>query len=547
MKIALAQLNYQIENFEENFKKIEKAIEKAKNEKADLIVFSELAVCGYYPFDLLEKQDFIKNCQNYLFKINEVAKKIAVIIGLPFENNKNIYNSAAFFTGEKNFHIINKTFLSNYDIFNEACYFEANNKFYTIDYKDIKFAITIGDDIIETHNFYNSFKKKQFYKVSPLDELIKLKPDICINISANPFSYNFAEKKRNNLIEKSKKYSLPIVYVNQIGANADLIFDGGSFVLNNNGEVVKECKSFEEDFQIFNFEKNSRKKEILICNTKNNRIENIYNALVLGIRDFFIKNKFKKALLGLSGGIDSAVTLAIAIEAIGAKNVMSILMPTKFSSDHSISDSLEMVKRTNSPHEIINIEQIRLHFLDCLAEIFTGKEENITEENIQARIRGTILMAYSNKFGNILLNTSNKSEFAVGYSTLYGDMNGSLSVLGDVYKTDVYNLAKYININKNNIIPLNIITKIPSAELRPNQTDQDSLPPYDILDKILYSYIEENLSKTEITYFDKDTVDKVIKLVKNSEFKRFQAAPILRVSSKAFGNGRKFPIIAINN
>ena len=547
MKISLAQLNYHIGNFEQNFQKIKNTIEKAKSENCDLVVFSELAICGYFPFDLLEKHSFIENCQNYLLKIAEISNDIAVIVGLPTfnhsEKGKNLYNSAAFIENGKVVRIVNKTLLPNYDVFDEYRYFEVNNNFNIIEYQGFRIALTICEDLWDSQKIYGNFDIEKVNEISVVDEIIKLNPDICINISALPYSHNQTETRQNILIEKSKKYALPIIYVNQVGANSDLIFDGGSLVLNKNGEVLKECKYFEEDFQIIDFSINN--KNSVIMRQENNRISSIYNALVLGVRDYFAKNNFKKAVLGLSGGIDSAVTLAIAIEALGNENVMSILMPTKYSSDHSISDSLKMIKRTNSSYQIINIEHIRNAFLDTMSEVFLGTKENVTEENVQARIRGTVLMAYSNKFGNILLNTSNKSEFAVGYSTLYGDMNGALSVLGDVYKTDVYALANYINDTKGHLIPQNIITKAPSAELRPDQKDQDSLPPYDILDKILFSYIEQKLSTKEIIEngFSPEIVEKVIKMVNNNEFKRFQAAPILKISSKSFGYGRHFPIV----
>lgn len=545
MKITIAQLNYHIGNFDWNFNKISDAIRAAKSENSDLIIFSELAICGYFPFDLLEKKYFIENSQKYLEKIATLSQDIAIIIGLPSYNDTNkgekLFNSAVFIENGKIKNYIHKTVLSSYDVFDEYRYFEPNINFNIINLKNKKLAITICEDLYYNQKRYDNFNKEQLYIKSPLEELAKFNPDICINISASPYSYNNMENIQNTLKSKTLKYSIPIIYVNQVGANTDLIFDGGSLVVNK-GKIIAECKRFEEDIKTINTSDFDIKKNFEI--KENNRIENIYNALVLGVSDFFNKNSFKKAVIGLSGGIDSAVTLAIAIEALGNDNVMSILMPTKYSSNHSINDSIEMLNRTKSPHEIINIENIRLSFLYAFSEIFANCKENVAEENIQARIRGTILMAYSNKFGNILLNTSNKSEFAVGYSTLYGDMNGALSILGDVYKTDIYYLANYINKYKGDIIPENIITKEPSAELRPNQKDKDSLPAYDILDKILFSYIEEKLSKEEIINFNKETVEKVITMVNNNEFKRFQSAPILRISSKAFGRGRRFPIVA---
>lgn len=532
MNITLAQLNYHIGNFDYNYEKIKNAIELAKSEKSDLIIFSELAICGYSPLDMLKKKKFIEKCNQYLEKISLLTKDIAVIIGVPsYDNQGKLFNSAAFIEDGKIQQYFYKSVLSSHDIIEEHRYFESNTNINTITYKGKKIAISISDDI-----FNNQEEKESIY----IEKISKLNPDICVNISASTYTNNKAEFRKDLLKAVSLKYSFPILNVNQVGANTELIYEGRSLVFNN-GILIKECKYFKEEITTINTEEFSKTKQTE--DRKTDRIANIFDSLVLGIKDYFAKNSFKKAVIGLSGGIDSAVTLAIAIEALGSENVTSILMPTKYSSDHSISDSLEMVKRTKSPYHIINIEKIRLSFLENLSEVFANCKENVAEENIQARIRGTLLMAYSNKFGNILLNTSNKSEFAVGYSTLYGDMNGALSVLGDVYKSDVFTLANYINEIRGNIIPTNIITKAPSAELRPDQKDQDSLPPYDILDKILYSYIEENLSVEEINY-DKSLVEKVVKMINNNEFKRHQALPILRISSKAFGSGLRMPIVA---
>lgn len=549
MKIAIAQLNYHIGNLDYNSTKIIKSIAKAKNENIDLLIFSELSICGYSPFDLLEQKDFILKCYNYLHKIKEHTKDIAVILGLPTINRepkgKNLFNSAAFLYDCQIVKIINKTLLPTYDIFDEYRYFEPNDAFELIEYKDKKIALTICEDLWDEQKTFGIFDKEMLYKNAPLEHLSELNPDFVVNISGSPYSHNQAQVRQDILVKNSKKYSLPIIYVNQVGANTDLIFDGGSLIINENGEKVIECNRFEEDFKTFDINDLTKYKPIK-SSIEFDKIHNIYNALILGIRDYFNKSGLKKAVLGLSGGIDSAVTLAILIEALGSENVDAILMPTKYSSDHSIDDAIDMANRCKINYHIINIENLRQEFEKTLAPVFKGTNPNVTEENIQARIRGNILMAYSNKFGNIVLNTSNKSEIAVGYSTLYGDMNGALSVLGDVYKTEVYELANYVNMYKNDIIPGNIITKAPSAELRPNQKDNDLLPDYDILDKILFHYIEQKLSANEIEklFADRNTIDFIISLVNFNEYKRFQSPPILRVSSKSFGFGRRMPIVA---
>lgn len=539
MKITLAQLNYHIGNFEYNTEKIINSIKEAKNNKSDLVIFSELAVCGYFPFDLLKQKSFVKKCQDSIEKIIENTKDIAIIIGLPYidKTNSNIlYNSAAFINNGCIIKIFNKTILASNDVIDESRYFEPNNKFDIIDFKNKKIAVSICEDLIKEPEVSYMHNSNLYIK-----EIYNQNPDLIINIAALPYSHE--HNKEIKLIKNVKKHFVPIIHVNQVGANSDLIFDGRSLVIDKNGNKILECKHFEEDIKTIDIDNTYSE---YISSYSYDKISNIYNALVLGIKDYFKKSGFKKAVLGLSGGIDSAITLALAIDALGNENVDTILMPTKYSSDHSVKDSIDMADICKIKYHIINIENLRLQFEESLTNVFIGTKPNVTEENIQARIRGCILMAYSNKFGNIVLNTSNKSECAVGYSTLYGDMNGAMSVLGDVYKTDVYKLAEYINKNKGNIIPQNIIDKEPSAELRPDQKDNDSLPDYPILDTILYNYIENNLSADEIEQkgIDRKTIDFVIRLVNNSEYKRFQSAPILKVSSKSFGIGRKIPIVA---
>ena len=438
--------------------------------------------------------------------------------------------------------IHNKTLLPTYDIFDEYRYFEPNAEYNLVEYKGKKIAITICEDLWEKQAVDNNFAKEELYTTSPMEKLSLLKPDFVVNIAASPFSHNQKNIRTEILQSISKKYHLPIIYVNQIGANTELIFDGDSMVINSKGDVACRLNYFEEDYGIIDLEEienqKAEEKEV-------DYIEKIHDALVLGLKDYFGKMGFKQATLGLSGGIDSAVTVVLAERALGKENVRVLLMPSEFSSDHSIKDALDLANNLGIQYEIVPIQNIFKSFENSLAPIFGDLPFNVAEENIQARVRGTLIMGLSNKFGHIVLNTSNKSESAVGYGTLYGDMNGGIAVLGDVYKTDVFRLAYFMNKDEK-VIPLNSIVKPPSAELRPDQKDSDSLPDYDILDEILYLYIEKNMPTSEIIEhgFAKEIVDKIIRLVNMNEYKRFQTAPVLRVSSKAFGYGRKIPLVA---
>ncbi|OFX16332.1 MAG: NAD+ synthase [Bacteroidetes bacterium GWA2_31_9] len=547
MKVELCQLNYHIGNFKSNSDKIISHISNAKKSGIDLIVFSELSVCGYPPLDMLEQKDFIEGVKKNIDLIALHCIGIAAIIGGPSVNSnergKNLYNSAFFLSEGKITFIQNKTLLPTYDIFDEYRYFEPNTSFSTIKFKGKKIALTICEDLWDNQPVENSFAKSKIYVESPMEQLIKENPDLIVNIAASPFSYNQSHNRATVLQENAIKYKLPIIYVNQVGANTELIFDGGSLVINSKGEIIRQLKYFEEDSIAINTDEIDSLSVIKI--KESDYIQKIHDALILGIKDYFQKTGFSKAVLGLSGGIDSALVLTLAVEALGNENVRVLLMPSKYSSDHSINDAVKLAENLNVKFEILPIQLSVDSVISTLKNTFSGQKEDVTEENIQARIRGILLMGISNKFGNILLNTTNKSEAAVGYGTLYGDMNGGLSILGDVYKSDVFKLANYLN-KDFEIIPYNTISKPPSAELKPDQKDTDSLPEYDVLDKILYNFIEQKKSIKEISDlgFDYNLVAKIASMVNRNEYKRFQAPPILRISSKAFGIGRRYPIVA---
>src|SRR5260221_12769436 len=573
MKIALAQQNYHIGNFEENTRKIIEGIDWSKQQEADLVVFSELCVCGYPPRDFLEFKDFINKCYESIDIIKQHVDNIAVLIGSPAINpakeGKDLFNTVFLLYEKKIKREVHKTLLPNYDVFDEYRNFEPAFEWNIMELKGKKLAVTICEDIWNMGD-------NPLYRITPMEKLIPYKPDVMINLSASP--YNYAQDIVRNSIVKAHvlKYKMPMLYCNTVGSQTEIIFDGGSLVYDINGNKIKEMKYFEEDYQVFDLEELSKETESskvsptggdleeagvggevffsaadvgtgddtikYLTNEKN--MDEIYHALILGIRDYFFKMDFTKAILGSSGGIDSAVTQALAVAALGKENVRAILMPSQYSSSHSVDDAEQLSKNLGNAYDIVPIKNIYESFLTELKPIYKDLPFGLAEENIQARTRGNLLMAIANKFGYILLNTSNKSELATGYGTLYGDMAGGLSVLGDVYKTQVYALAKYIN-EKREIIPQNIITKAPSAELRPDQKDSDNLPEYDTLDRVLYEYIELRKGPKEIIEkgFDKALVNRVLKLVNTNEYKRNQFCPIIRISCKAFGIGRRVPIV----
>jgi len=555
MKIALAQQNYHIGNFEDNTRKIIEGIEWAKTQGAELVIFSELCVCGYPPRDFLEFDDFIRRSFAAIDKIKKHADSIGVLVGAPDRNpvreGKDLFN-AAFFLYEKQIKAVtHKTCLPNYDVFDEYRYFEPAYDWRVIPFKGKKLAVTICEDIWNLGD-------NPLYRNCPMDELMKQSPDIMLNISASPFDYTHVEDRKAIIKLNVQKYKLPMLYCNGVGSQTEIVFDGGSLVFDKNANVIKQLPLFKEAMEVFDVnedgtftlpvyeaaddipdaELNPPELEPGLCTAE------IHDAIVMAIRDYFSKMGFGKAILGSSGGIDSAVTLVLASTALGKENVRAVLMPSQYSTTHSVKDAEQLSQNLENPYDIVPIKNIYESFLDTLKPIYKDLPFSVAEENIQARSRGNILMAIANKFGYILLNTSNKSELATGYGTLYGDMAGGLSVLGDCYKTQVYALAKYINREKE-IIPRSIIEKPPSAELRPGQKDADSLPEYDILDRILYQYIERRQGPGEIKAqgFDAELVDRVLKLVNINEYKRNQFCPIIRISPKAFGVGRRVPIV----
>ena len=555
MKICIAQQNYHIGNFEENTNKILCAIDEAKKQGADIILFSEMSVCGYPARDFVEFNDFIEQCYQSIEKIKKAADNIGVLIGSPARNpakkGKELFNAAFFLHDHKIIAEVHKTLLPTYDVFDENRYFESADSWKVVPFKGKKLAITICEDIWNLGD-------NPLYRICPMDQLMEQTPDIMLNLSASPFDYTHDEDRKATIKANVLKYKIPLFYCNAVGSQTEIVFDGGSYAFDKDANLCGALPMFESAMQVFECNDDGTinapilEPAARVPNKELNpsklipelNIDQVYQALVLGIKDYFNKMGFKKAILGSSGGIDSAVTLAIAVEALGKENVYAILMPSPYSTEHSVKDAVQLSTNLNNPHDIIAIKDVYESFLDTLKPIFKDLPFSLAEENIQSRSRGNILMAIANKLGYVLLNTSNKSELATGYGTLYGDMAGGLGVLGDCYKMQVYALANYINRDKE-IIPQNIIDKAPSAELRPDQKDSDSLPDYEILDQLLYQYIEKRIDPSAIKAlgFDAALVDKTLKMVNNNEYKRNQFCPIIRVSPKAFGVGRRVPIV----
>jgi NAD+ synthase (glutamine-hydrolysing) len=555
MKIVLAQQNYHIGNFEDNTRKIIEGITWAKQQGADLVVFPELSICGYPPRDFLEFDDFINKCYQAIDAIKKYADTIGVLVGAPDRNpvreGKDLFNGAYLLYNKEVKAVAHKTCLPTYDVFDEYRYFEPAYEWQIMEFKGKRIAVTICEDIWNLGD-------NPLYRICPMDELMKQQPDVMINLSASPFDYTHVEDRKAIVKLNCSKYKLPMLYCNGVGSQTEIVFDGGSLVFDKQANLVKQLPLFEEAVELFELKEDGSFTSPVVTKATdlpdaelnplqldyNLCIAQVHDAIVLGIKDYFRKMGFTKAILGSSGGVDSAVTLALACTALGKENVRAVLMPSQYSTGHSVSDAEQLSKNLGNPYDILPIKNIYDAFLMELKPIFKDLPFSIAEENIQSRTRGNLLMAIANKFGYILLNTSNKSELATGYGTLYGDMAGGLGVLGDCYKMQIYALANYINREKE-IIPTNILTKAPSAELRPGQKDSDSLPDYAILDQILYQYIERRQGPKEIKAqgFDPALVDRVLRMVNINEYKRNQFCPIIRISPKAFGVGRRVPIV----
>ncbi len=541
MRIALAQIDNIIGDLQYNKKKILEYYNRAVEEKADLVLFPELALTGYTPRDYTEKKEFrVKVAQAAREIAAATTSDTAIVFGSITEKNETvgtgIYNSAILAYNGKIQFVQDKTLLPNYDVFDERRYFESAKNVSVFEYKGEKLGISICEDIWNDGDYW----KRRRYETDPVEELIKQGATLLINISASPYAYGRRLERYDMLSLLTKTNSLPLAYVCTVGAQTDLIFDGASMCFDAKGNLTRLGKTYAEDFFIFD----TKEKYEPITEFEKSFEEEVYDALVFGLREYMWKTGFKKVTLGLSGGIDSAVVAVIAADAVGKENVTAIMLPSKISSKGSVEDAEKLIENLGINSALVPITESVEAIEKTLAPMFEGTESGVAEENIQARARGLLLMALANKFNWLLLATGNKSELAVGYATLYGDMNGALEVIGDVYKTEVYRLAKYINRDRE-IIPEEIIVKPPSAELKPGQKDQDTLPPYDKLDAILHRYLEEYKEYEEIVdeLGEPELVAKVLRMVDLNEYKRFQAAPVLRVSTKAFGYGRRFPIV----
>ncbi len=542
MKVALLQFNPTVGDLAGNANKILKFAKMAKSKGAELCVTSELALLGYPPRDLLLSADFIKKSWNVMQKLAKDSKSLPPILVGTATANKNkqgrpLYNCAAFLEDGIVKKIFLKSLLPTYDVFDEDRYFEPGEGVQTLSFRNQKIGVSICEDLWNDRDFW----KRPRYKYDPVEMLAQDKVDLIINLSSSPFSAGKQKLRELMIKSASRKHKVAIIYVNQVGSNDDLIFDGASLIFDKKGKLRARARAFEEDVLVLDIEKLSGSQ----ISKYPSDIESIYKALSLGLSDYMGKCGFKSALIGLSGGIDSSVVACIAQNALGKKGVTGVLMPSPYTASESISDALKLAKNLGIRTVTIPITPLMESYGKSLEKAFAPFKRDITEENIQARIRGNILMALSNKYGSLVLSTGNKSELTVGYTTLYGDLAGGQAVIGDLFKTQVYNLAKWIN-RKNEVIPKNVIRKPPSAELRPNQKDQDILPPYDVLDKILYLYVEKQKGPNEIVKegFEKKLVRKVFSMIANAEFKRRQAPPTLKVTGRAFGPGWRMPVAA---
>jgi NAD+ synthase (glutamine-hydrolysing) len=547
MRIAIAQLNPIVGDIEGNAERILAAAQTAFNRGAELLLTPELSLCGYPPRDLLLNLGFVEKMSRQLQLLSqELPEKLAVLVGFVEKNTsatvrgeKPLFNSIALVKSQEIKQIFTKRLLPTYDVFDEDRYFASGkeSQYFQLTENNFKIGVTICEDVWNDEQFWG----QRQYAVNPIADLANLGVDLIVNLSASPYSVGKQKLRESLLSHSATRYNLPIVYVNQVGGNDDLIFDGDSVAFNRQGEVIYRAQAFTSSLELIEF--NQDLLPAVIHPLPIDEDEEIYRALVLGVRDYVQKCGFKRVIFGLSGGIDSSLVAAIATDALGKENVLAVMMPSPYSSDHSISDAVALVNNLGIKSEKLAIKEIMTAYDQLLERLFAGTDFGIAEENLQSRIRGNLLMALSNKFGHLLLSTGNKSEMAVGYCTLYGDMNGGLAVIADVPKTRVYSLCHWLN-RHGEIIPLNVINKAPSAELKPNQKDQDSLPPYEILDAILALLIDRHQSAEQIIAagFEPEIVQKVIKLVKNAEFKRKQAPPGLKISDRAFGTGWRMPI-----
>jgi NAD+ synthase (glutamine-hydrolysing) len=540
MKIALCQINPTVGDFEGNAKRILDSADRAKREGARLALFTELAVTGYPPRDLLLRSDFVEEAARTLAAIASRISGIDAIVGCIEPNRspvgKPLYNAAAFISGSRVAAVSRKCLLPTYDVFDENRYFEPSSEGLIVPVENKRFGISICEDAWNDVDFW----PRPLYHTDPIEKLAKKGVDIIVNISASPFTMEKEELRYRMLAHQAKKYGVPVLHVNQVGGNDELIFDGNSLVIGRDGTLIRKGKAFCEDFLIADEDRLEKGSETI----EKDGVRSAYEALLLGVRDYLGKCGFTKVVIGLSGGIDSAVTAAIARFALGAGNVLGVTMPSRYSSVGSLTDSRDLSRALGIRLLEIPIDRIFQAYLDELVSVFKDLPEDVTEENIQARIRGNILMALSNKYGYILLSTGNKSEIATGYCTLYGDMSGGLAVLSDVPKTMVFELAGYINELHGDVIPESTIQKAPSAELKPDQVDEDSLPPYDVLDAILKAYVEDSKSAREIVAmgYTPELVGEILLLVNRNEYKRRQAPPGLKLSPQSFGIGWRMPI-----
>jgi NAD+ synthase (glutamine-hydrolysing) len=541
LKIVLSQLNPTIGDFQGNLKKIQGVLEKTEQNKPELVVLPELFLSGYPPRDLLERKEFIQEnakCLKSLKRLSVEFPNTGILCGtiLPTNNTgKVLFNSAVLIQNGDLLFQQHKSLLPTYDVFDEARYFKPALSIHTYKFKGLTLGITICEDVWNVPEIF----QQSMYESNPVETLARQGASLIINLSASPFGIEKEIIRYNLARYHAVKHQLPFIFVNLVGSNDELIFDGNSMVVDHKGRLLAKLPAFQENIQIIDL--NSMPKDIPFEPIP--RIESVYHALILGIQDYMDKCGFEKAVLGLSGGIDSALVCCLAKEALGPKNVLAVALPSPYSSESSFEDAKTLAENLGIQFKTISITPIYESYITHLKDHFNNLPENETEENIQARIRGNILMALSNKFGYLTLSTGNKSELSVGYCTLYGDMSGGLGVLADVPKTLVYQLAKYVN-RDHDTIPQNILTKSPSAELKPDQKDQDTLPPYEILDEILHYYLDEGLTREEIISkrIDKKIVDWVLNAVDRNEYKRRQAAPGLKITTKAFGMGRRMPI-----